>query len=146
MDKSWWRVLTKCGPLEKGMVYHFSILALRTPWTAWKSKKIWHITLRYMHIIYIMMKYDTEHTSTLILNASNANSFIFQNIKWGLLLFAKINLKHWLYSNTTHLYIKNKQIRSKCFILPTKFQYYKGSKTMIHWVGGGEGNAAINIR
>ena len=97
MDKSWWRVLTKCGPLEKGMVYHFSILALRTPWTAWKSKKIWHITLRYMHIIYIMMKYDTEHTSTLILNASNANSFIFQNIKWGLLLFAKINLKHWLY-------------------------------------------------
>ena len=24
-----WRVLTKCGPLEKGMVNHFSILALR---------------------------------------------------------------------------------------------------------------------
>ena len=30
-DGSWWRVLTKCGPLEKGMVNHFSILALRTP-------------------------------------------------------------------------------------------------------------------
>ena len=27
-DGSWWRVLTKCGPLEKGMA--FSILALRT--------------------------------------------------------------------------------------------------------------------
>ena len=30
MDRSWWRVLTKCGPLEKGMANHFSILALRT--------------------------------------------------------------------------------------------------------------------
>ena len=28
---SWWRGLTECGPLEKGMTNHFSILALRTP-------------------------------------------------------------------------------------------------------------------
>ena len=28
----WWRVLAKCGPLEKGMADHFSIPALRTPW------------------------------------------------------------------------------------------------------------------
>ena len=28
---SWWRVLTECGPLEKGMANHFSILAVRTP-------------------------------------------------------------------------------------------------------------------
>ena len=28
-DRSWWRGLTECGPLEKGMVNHFSILALR---------------------------------------------------------------------------------------------------------------------
>ena len=27
----WWRGLTECGPLEKGMANHFSILALRTP-------------------------------------------------------------------------------------------------------------------
>ena len=33
MDGSWWRGLTKRGPLEKGMANHFSILALRTPWT-----------------------------------------------------------------------------------------------------------------
>ena len=39
---SWWRVLTKRGPLEKGMANHFSILALRTPWTVWKGKKIGH--------------------------------------------------------------------------------------------------------
>ena len=28
MDGSWWRVLTKCGPLEKGMANHFSIFAM----------------------------------------------------------------------------------------------------------------------
>ena len=38
-DGSWWRGLTKCGPLEKGMANHFSIFALRTPWTVWKGKK-----------------------------------------------------------------------------------------------------------
>ena len=27
---SWWRDLTECGPLEKGMANNFSILALRT--------------------------------------------------------------------------------------------------------------------
>ena len=31
MGRSWWRDLTECGPLEKGMANHFSILALRTP-------------------------------------------------------------------------------------------------------------------
>jgi len=35
-DGSWWRVLTKRGPLEKGMANHFSTLALRIPWTVWK--------------------------------------------------------------------------------------------------------------
>ena len=33
-------ILTECGPLEKGMENHFSILALRTPWTVWKGKMI----------------------------------------------------------------------------------------------------------
>ena len=28
--------------LEKGMANHFSILALRTSWTVWKGKRIWH--------------------------------------------------------------------------------------------------------
>ena len=28
MDRSWWRVLTECGPLEKEMANHFNILAL----------------------------------------------------------------------------------------------------------------------
>ena len=38
-DRSWWRVLTKYGPLEKGIANHFSILAVRTPLTVWKGKK-----------------------------------------------------------------------------------------------------------
>ena len=33
MDGSWWRVLTKRGPPEKGMANHFSILAWEIPWT-----------------------------------------------------------------------------------------------------------------
>ena len=37
-DKSSQRVLTKHGPLEKGMANHSSILALRTPWTAWTNE------------------------------------------------------------------------------------------------------------
>ena len=39
MDGSWWKVLTKCGTLKKGMPNHFSILSLRTPCTVWKGKK-----------------------------------------------------------------------------------------------------------
>ena len=38
-DRSHGRVLTKYGPLEEGMANHFSILAVRTPWTVWKSKR-----------------------------------------------------------------------------------------------------------
>ena len=29
MGESWWRDLTECSPLEKGMENHFSILAFR---------------------------------------------------------------------------------------------------------------------
>ena len=29
--QEWWRGLTECGPLEKGMANHFIIPALRTP-------------------------------------------------------------------------------------------------------------------
>ena len=34
--------LTKCGPLENGIANHLKIPTLRTPWTLWKGKKIWH--------------------------------------------------------------------------------------------------------
>ena len=45
IDRSWWRVLTRCGPLEKGIANHFSILksslvaqtvkCLPTMWETW---------------------------------------------------------------------------------------------------------------
>jgi len=35
---SWCRDLTECGPLEKGMANHFSILALRTPRNSMKRQ------------------------------------------------------------------------------------------------------------
>ena len=38
-DRSKWRVLTKCGPLEEGMANHLSILATRTPWMVYKVKE-----------------------------------------------------------------------------------------------------------
>ena len=31
LERSWWRGLTECGRLEKGMANHFSVLVLRTP-------------------------------------------------------------------------------------------------------------------
>ena len=39
-DGLWWRVPKKRGPVEKGMANNFNILALRTPWTVRKGKKI----------------------------------------------------------------------------------------------------------
>ena len=44
MDGSWWRGLTWCGPLEKGMANHSSILALRTLMNSMKRQK--HRTLK----------------------------------------------------------------------------------------------------
>ena len=41
-DGSWWRGQTECGPLEKGMANHFSILAWRTLWTVWEGRMIGH--------------------------------------------------------------------------------------------------------
>ena len=38
MDGSWWKVLAKHGPLEKGMTNHFSMLALRTPLNSMKRQ------------------------------------------------------------------------------------------------------------
>ena len=39
MDGSWWRVLTKRDPLEKGIANHLSIFALRTLWIVLKNIK-----------------------------------------------------------------------------------------------------------
>ena len=41
---SWGKGLTECGPLEKGMANHFSILALRNPMNSMKRQR--HRTLK----------------------------------------------------------------------------------------------------
>ena len=38
-DRSWWRVLTKHSPLETGMSYHFSMLALRSTYKQYEKAK-----------------------------------------------------------------------------------------------------------
>ena len=40
-DGSYWRVLTKRDPLEQGMVYYRTTVAMTTSWTVLKDKKIW---------------------------------------------------------------------------------------------------------
>ena len=37
MDGSWWRILTKCGPLEKGMALQYS--CLENPMNSMKRQK-----------------------------------------------------------------------------------------------------------
>ena len=59
MGGSLWRDLTECGPLEKGMANHFSILALRTPWTVWKGKMIRYWKRNsFLYLIYTYITYN----------------------------------------------------------------------------------------
>ena len=44
--------VTVASKEEKGMANHFSILALRTPWTVWNGKKIGHWKM----LIYVIWK------------------------------------------------------------------------------------------
>ena len=39
MDRLWWRILTKCGPLEMGMENHFSNSCLENPMNSMKKQK-----------------------------------------------------------------------------------------------------------
>ena len=51
MGGSCWEILTKCGPLEKEMANHFSILVLRLSWTVLKGKKIWHWKINPLRLV-----------------------------------------------------------------------------------------------
>ena len=39
MDRTWWRVLTKCGPLERGMANDFRYSCLENPMNSMKRQK-----------------------------------------------------------------------------------------------------------
>ena len=64
-DRSWWRVLTKRGPLEKGMANLFSILALRSPCY---RLNVYSNTgsFYFLHVIYFLM--PPSHTCLLHLS------------------------------------------------------------------------------
>ena len=64
-DGSWWRFLTKHGPLEKGNGNPLSILILRTPWTIWKGKKIRHWKMNFpgQQVPSILLEISGENNS-----------------------------------------------------------------------------------
>ena len=49
------------------MANHFSILALRTPWTVWKGKKIWHSQVSrysiFYWVLFIFFREDWRNSS-----------------------------------------------------------------------------------
>ena len=62
-DSSWWRVLTKHGSLGKGTANHFSILALRTPWTVWKSQCLWE-GVKLLHDVAVVSAVQPRESAT----------------------------------------------------------------------------------
>ena len=58
------QALRECGPLEKGIANHFSILALRTPWTVWKGKMIgyWKRNSRGQWVPHMLLEISGEIT------------------------------------------------------------------------------------
>ena len=62
MEGSWWRVLTKCGPLEKGMANHFQYSCLENPMNSMKRQK--DITLENELPRSVGAQYATEEDSS----------------------------------------------------------------------------------
>ena len=84
--------LTECGPLEKGMANHFSILALRTPWTVWNMCTVLKITV----FSYI----NTEkHLRSLVHFHCIFNCMLSLSWKSEALIYAYSRLSSWLPCN-----------------------------------------------
>jgi len=81
---SWWRVITKLGPLEKGMANHFSVLALRTPWTVWKDKNIFHSVVAYMQAKDCYQRRRWHPTLVLLPGKSHGRRSLVGCSPWGL--------------------------------------------------------------
>ena len=58
MDESWWRVLTKRGPLEKGMANRFSVLCLKNPMNSMKKEWRYQFIYELIHFA-IQLKLKT---------------------------------------------------------------------------------------
>ena len=88
-DRSWWIILTKHGPLEKGMAIHFSILALKTPWTVWSVKKIWHYITGYHRNFCLVTQSCPIQLSATPCTAAHQASLSF-TISWSFLRLTSI--------------------------------------------------------
>ena len=80
--RSWWRGVTECGPLQKGMANHFSILAVRTPWTEWKDKKIQHWMMSPPAPRSQDVQYVTGEEQRAITNSYRKNEEVRPKQKW----------------------------------------------------------------
>ena len=108
MDGSWCWVLTKHGPLEKGMTNNFSsILALRTPWAVWNT---WacsfiFITLYWYSSVWKMsIKSDFEFIWSIFAVSRPSSVFFFFFFTSFLMLYIWIvNDSHLLFSVFNHL-------------------------------------------
>ena len=80
-DGSWWKVLTKHGPLEKGMVNHFSILGFENPSKSMKRQKIWHWKWTPPHPGLVAVHYSTGEEQR---NSSRRNESAKPKLKWCL--------------------------------------------------------------
>ena len=76
--------LTKRGPLEKGMVNHCSILALRTPWTVWKGKKIghWETNSAGLQVPNMLLEISGEITPERMNNGAKAKTTLSCGCDW----------------------------------------------------------------
>ena len=80
----WWRGLTECGPPEKGMANHFSILALRIPWTVWKGKMIgfWKRNSSVWQVPNMLLEISGEMTPERIRDAAKTKTIHSCGFDW----------------------------------------------------------------
>ena len=106
-DRSEWRVLTMHGLLKKGMARQSSILAWRTPGTAWKCKKM---TLEDEPLSSEGIQYVNGQEQRAITNSSRKNEVAGPKQKW--LCYGCIWWESKFWCSEEQYYIETWNVRS----------------------------------